>query len=196
MAALLSHSGWAAQTWTLRAASPQSASWVSRWNLVPQLTPAATRTATDWNWLPQAVCGTWLYNCLTPTYFLWAYASALNSTTSTGQGDIPISSTGCTYFAVLPLIYTGASLDWRLGRGSIFYTNHTHNNHTQTHIHVYIYIYVCVCVCGCVCVSVCSFYSVYYFAHLLNQFYTFFVKDIYRLFFSKGGKSNHMNISL
>ena len=44
-----------------------------------------------------------------------------NSTTSTGQGDIPISSTGCTCFAVLPLIYTGVPLDWRLGRGSICY---------------------------------------------------------------------------
>ena len=37
---------------------------------------------------------------------------------STGQGDIP---TGCTCFAVLTLIYTGASLDWRIGRGWICY---------------------------------------------------------------------------
>ena len=44
-----------------------------------------------------------------------------NSTTSTGQGDSPISSTGCTCFAVLLLIYTGVSLDWRLGRESICY---------------------------------------------------------------------------
>ena len=71
--------------------------------------------------LTQAVCGTWLYFCLTLTCFLWAYASAPNSTTSTGQGDIPISSTGCTCFTVLPLIYTRASLDWQLGRGSICY---------------------------------------------------------------------------
>ena len=69
--------------------------------------------------LTQAVCGTWLYVCLTPTCFLWAYASAPNSTTSTGQGDIPISSTGCTCFIVPPLIYAGASLDRWLGRGSI-----------------------------------------------------------------------------
>ena len=48
--------------------------------------------------LTQAVCGTWLYNCLTYTCFLWAYASAPNSTTSTGQGDIPTSPTGCTCF--------------------------------------------------------------------------------------------------
>ena len=64
--------------------------------------------------LTPAVCGTWLYNCLASTFFPWAYKSASNSTTSTGQGDIP-SSTGCTCLAVLLLIYTGASLDWRLG---------------------------------------------------------------------------------
>ena len=74
------------------------------------------------NWQTQAVCGTRLNFCLTPTCFLWAYASAPNSTTSTGQGDIPISLTGCTCFAVVLLIYTGASLDWRLGQGSICYT--------------------------------------------------------------------------
>ena len=41
--------------------------------------------------LTQAVCGTWLYNCLTSTCFLRA---------STGQDDIPISSTGCTCFLI------------------------------------------------------------------------------------------------
>ena len=99
---------------------PSVCRWLSIRLLVPQLTPTATGTETE---LTQAVCGTWLYNCLTSTCFLWAYASAPNSTTSTVQGDIPISSTGCTCFVVLPLIYTGASLDWRLGRGSICY-NH------------------------------------------------------------------------
>ena len=48
--------------------------------------------------LTQAVCVTWLYNCLTTTCFLWAYPSAPNSTMSTGQGDTPISSTGCTCY--------------------------------------------------------------------------------------------------
>ena len=43
--------------------------------------------------LTQAVSGTRFYNCLTSTCFLWAYASAPNSTTSTGQGDIPLSTT-------------------------------------------------------------------------------------------------------
>ena len=66
--------------------------------------------------LTPAVCGTWLYDCLTPTCFLWAYASSPNSTTSTGQGDID------QMHLFPPLIYTGASLDWRLGRGSICYT--------------------------------------------------------------------------
>ena len=81
------------------------------------------------NWLTQAVCGAWLYNCLTPTCFLCAYTSAPNSTTSTGQGDIPKSSTGCNCFAVLLLIYTGVSLDWRLGWGSICY-----NRSNQKHL--------------------------------------------------------------
>ena len=71
------------------------------------------------NWLTQAVCGTWLYNCLTFTCFLWAYASVPNLTTSTGQGNIPTSSTGFACLSVLLLIYTGASLDWRLVRGPI-----------------------------------------------------------------------------
>ena len=53
---------------------------------------------THWLELTQAVCGTWYYNCLTSTLFLWAYSSAPNSTTSTGQGDIPIPSTGGTCF--------------------------------------------------------------------------------------------------
>ena len=51
-------------------------------------TASPTVAGTDCLKLTQAICGTWLYNCLTRTYFLWAYASAPNSTTSTGQGDI------------------------------------------------------------------------------------------------------------
>ena len=71
------------------------------------LSPTGTATRTDWLTrtdsrleLTQAVCGTWLYNCLTSTCFLWAYASAPNSAAPTGQGDIPISSTGCTCFLI------------------------------------------------------------------------------------------------
>ena len=76
----------------------------------PQLTPTATWTRTDPNRLLHLViCGR------------MHLPPAPNSTTSTGQGDIPISSTRCTCFAVFPLIYTGASLDWRLSRGSTCY---------------------------------------------------------------------------
>ena len=54
-----------------------------------------------------------------PTCFLWAYPSAPNSTTSTGQGDIPISSTGCTCFLIdgsvkgqyVTVLYTEVSKD-------------------------------------------------------------------------------------
>ena len=101
-----------------RVASPQSASWFSRWHLVSQLTRTTTGTATD---LPKP--------SVAPGYIIvWRPPTSCgrshlpNSTASTGQSDIPMSSTGCTCFAVLPLIYTGAPLDWRLGRGSICYT--------------------------------------------------------------------------
>ena len=60
---------------SLRAASPQSASWFSCWHLVPQLTPTA------------------------PDYIIVSRP--------------PVST-------VPPLIYTGASLDWRLSRGLIY----------------------------------------------------------------------------
>ena len=127
IAALLSHSGWAAQPCITEGPIPLSGAGS---HSVVILSPTAT--GTDWLQLEltQAVCGTWLYNCLISTCFLRAYASALNSTTSTGQGDIPISSAGYTCFAVPPFIYTGASLDWRLGRWSICY------------IYIYIYIYI------------------------------------------------------
>ena len=74
----------------------------------------------DWNWTA------WLKPSVAPGYIIvWhppVSCGHTHSTTSTGQGDIPTSSTGCTCFAVLLLFYTGASLNWRLGRGSICYT--------------------------------------------------------------------------
>ena len=51
---------------------------------------------------------------MTSTCFLWAYASAPNSTTSTGQGDIPISSTGCTCFAYLHRCISWLTARWRV----------------------------------------------------------------------------------
>ena len=69
IAALLSHSDWVAQPWVTEGPKPSICRWLSIQHLVP-------------NWLQleleltQAVYGTWLYNCLTPTCFLWAYTSA------------------------------------------------------------------------------------------------------------------------
>ena len=74
--------------------------------LSPTATGTLTWTARKWLsaclelQLTKAICGTWLYNCLTPTYFLWAYTSAPNSATSTGQGSILISLNGCTCFLI------------------------------------------------------------------------------------------------
>ena len=94
IAALLPHLGWTAQPRVAEGPSPLSGAGSHSAGI---LTPTGTElelTRTDW--LTQAICGTWLYNCLMSTCFLWAYTSAPNSTTSTGQGDIPISLTGCT----------------------------------------------------------------------------------------------------
>ena len=65
IAALLSHLGWVAQPWVTEGPKPSVCRWLSRWHLVP-------------NWLQleltQAVCGTWLYNCLMPTWFRCSFA--------------------------------------------------------------------------------------------------------------------------
>ena len=120
--AVLSHSGWAAQPWVTEGPSPLSGAGSHSASILSP-TATATRTPSNWLKLTEVISGTWLYNCLTSTCFLWAYASTPNSTTFTGQDDIPISSTGCTFFAARPLIYTDASLDWRLGRGLICYSS-------------------------------------------------------------------------
>ena len=115
IAALLSHSGWAAQPWVTESLSPLSGAGS---HFAGILSP--TDSNCNWNWPKSSVA---------PGYIIVSHPPAScgrthlppspNSTTSTGQGDIPISSTGSTCFAVIPFIYTGASLDWRLGRGSI-----------------------------------------------------------------------------
>ena len=113
IATLLSHLGWAAQPWVTEGPSPPS--WAgSHSDILPP-------TGTDW-----------LKPSVAPGYMIVSRPPASsgrtnlppspNSTMSTVQGDIPISSTGCICFAVLPLIYACASLDWRLGQGSIFNT--------------------------------------------------------------------------
>ena len=115
IAALLSHSGWAAQLWITECPSPLSgASSHSSGILSP--------TGTGTNWTKPSVAPGYIIVCRPLASSGRTHLPpSPNSTTSTGQGDIPISSTGCTCFAVLPLIYTGASLDWQLSRGSISY---------------------------------------------------------------------------
>ena len=71
IAALLSHFGWAAQPWVTEGPKPSVCCWLSIRHLVPNWLQLQLELE-----LTQAVCGTWLYNCLTPTCFLWAYASA------------------------------------------------------------------------------------------------------------------------
>ena len=81
IAALLFHSGWAAQPWATEGPKPSVCRWLSIWHLVSNC---------NWNWLKLSVA---------PGYIIVSCP--------------PVS-------AVPLLIYTGASLDWWLGRGSIY----------------------------------------------------------------------------
>ena len=114
IAALLSHSGWDAQPWVTEGPNPLSGTGSHSAGIL-----SPTGTWTDW---PKSsmTSGYIIVSCPPASCGRMHLPPSLNSTTFTGQGDIPISSTRCTCFAVLPLIYTGASLDWRLGRGSIY----------------------------------------------------------------------------
>ena len=105
-AALLSHS-----TGLLNRGSwgpkPSAGTWFS----LPQ---TVTRTPTNWLQLTRTVCGTRLYNCLTPTRLYNCLTPTCIRTEfnpSTCQGDI---------FDRMHLF-----LDWRLGRRSICYNNTT-----------------------------------------------------------------------
>ena len=66
----------------------------------PQLTPTAT--GTDSNWLKLSVAPGYIIVLRTPASCGRTHLPP-NSTASTGQGDILISSTGCTCFVVLML---------------------------------------------------------------------------------------------
>ena len=119
IAALLSHSGWAAQPWVTEGPSPLSGAGSYSGILSP--------TDSNWTWTDCNSSHLWhlVIFLFDAHLLLWAYASTLNSTMSTGQGDILISSTGCTCFAVLLLIYTGASLDWQ-PRVNMLQSSHTY----------------------------------------------------------------------
>ena len=68
------HSGTSFSSWL-------GCSTVGHWGLKPSVWSWSSlrwhpTSNCNWNWLTQAVCSTWLYNCLTSTCFLWAYTSA------------------------------------------------------------------------------------------------------------------------
>ena len=127
IAALHSHSGWAAQPWATEGRKVIL--------LLASCPPTDSNCNWDSNWLTQAVCGTWLYNCLTSTCFLWACASAPNSTMSTGQGDIPISSTGCTCFHCSSA-YLHRCISWLTARSRV---NMLHKFLSRQQIFIYKY---------------------------------------------------------
>ena len=81
---------WAAQPGVTQGHKPSAESWFP----LPW-----TATPTNWLQLTRTVCGTGLYNCLTPTCFPWA--SQLHQIQPVhGQGYILISSTRCTCFLI------------------------------------------------------------------------------------------------
>ena len=80
---------------------PSTGSWFS-------LPRTATRTPTNWLQLTQTVCGTGLYNCLTPTCFLWR-----RNCTEFNLSTVKVIPWYLRPDA--PVIYTGASLNWQLG---------------------------------------------------------------------------------
>ena len=109
--------GWAAQPWVTGGPSPLSGAGSHSSILSPTGTTTGTPTRTDCN-------SNWPKSSVAPGYIIvWHPPASCGRThlQRIGQSDIPISSTGCTCFSALPLIYTGASLDWRLGQGSICY---------------------------------------------------------------------------
>ena len=99
IAALLSSFCWAAQPWVTEGPSPLSGAGHPISNCDRNWTPSAWNWLTDKLELTQAVCGTWLYNCLMPTPASCG-CTHLHRIQLRPQvkGDIPISSTGCTCF--------------------------------------------------------------------------------------------------
>ena len=93
---------WAAQPGVTEGCKPSVWSWFS-------LPWTATQTPTNWLQLTQAICGTWLYNCLTSTCFLWALQLHRIQPVHRARWYPDI-------FDQMHLF-----LHWRLGRGSICY---------------------------------------------------------------------------
>ena len=89
---------WAAQPGVTEGGKPSVWSWFLLPRTAPR-TPTATDSNCNWLQLTQTVCGTRLYNCLTPICFLWP-RNCTEFNPSISQGDTAISSTRCTYFLI------------------------------------------------------------------------------------------------
>ena len=115
IAALLPHSAGLLNR-GLEGPSPRSGAGFHYGILLPTASGTRTVTATRTEiscldlQLTQTVCGTWLYNCLMPTCFLWA--SHLHRIQPVHRSR--------WYFDIFDRMHL--FLDWRLGRRSICYT--------------------------------------------------------------------------
>ena len=106
---------WAAQPGVLRAQA-------LCWEMVLSASNCNSNFSCNWLQLTRTLCGTGLYNCLSPTCFLWV--SHLHRIQPVhGQGYILISSTGCTcsvidgwvedqYVTLLPILFLFISSSW------------------------------------------------------------------------------------
>ena len=104
---------WAAQPCITEGRKPFAGSWFS-------LPRTATRTPNNWLQLTETVCGTGLYNCLSSTCFLWRC-----NCTEFNPSTVKVIPWYLRPDA--PVIYTGASLNWQLGRGPICNTEMNKN---------------------------------------------------------------------
>ena len=90
--------------------------------------------------LTQAVCGTWLYNCLSYTCFPWAYASA----TITEFNHVHRSRWYSDIFDRMPLFrcssaYLQRCIPWLTARSRV---NMLHGYFLDKPVYIYIYIYI------------------------------------------------------
>ena len=104
---------WAAQPGS-RGPKPSVWRWLSQQHLVPNCDVNSNWTLPASNSIcTQTVCGYWLYNCLTSICFPWA----LHLHRIQPRSQVKVIPRYLRPDA--PVIYTGASLNWQLGRGPI-----------------------------------------------------------------------------
>ena len=87
------------------------------WELVLTASNCNSNFNCNWLQLSRTLCGTGLYNCLTSTCFLW-------HRNCTEFNPSPFKVIPWYLRPDAPVIYTGASLIWQLGQGSICNNNY------------------------------------------------------------------------